>query len=649
MTGIRNTNFAAASAQRKAGGARRERHPLIRVIAYARPWAGLILLSAVLALSLAGTRYARAYLMKPILDEVLLPHQAIAASEGGSRWLPDAPLIGGSRAAESAESPSAGTLTPEQRAEIEAGIRASLEEVLIYAIIIVLGVPVLMLSRSYLVEWVNGRVYIDIVRDVCSKLLALPLGFHHESSRGDILTRTLQDVKSAHRAVKLLLSDFVESAAMVIIGVISLFLISWRLALVSLLIGPAIAGVITFFSTRIKSSARRRQEKAGDVTGQLVDILAGIKIIKAFRAEDNEETAFRRQTKKLFRRTMIVAKNRILAQSLVAMLTNGMAVGMLLLGIFLILDGGFGLTTGDLAAFALMLTTTYTPLRQLSKGWVELMDAQPSAERFCAILDAPGEVPDPPDAVRIDGVHDRIDVRNLSFSYGRESVLENVDFSVRRGEVVAFVGRTGAGKTTLADLLLRFHDPDAGSIEIDGVDLRQISRDSLMGQIAVVTQEPFLFEGTIRDNIRYGKIDSDEEQILAAARAAHVDEFAEALPDRYETEVGSDGVRLSGGQRQRITIARALLKNPAILIFDEATSALDSKSEHLVQDAIDSLLGGRTVFMIAHRLSTIRQANRIIVLESGRVTQNGPHSELVEQPGLYRELVQLQDGSLRGD
>jgi len=276
-----------------------------------------------------------------------------------------------------------------------------------------------------------------------------------------------------------------------------------------------------------------------------------------------------------------------------------------------------------------------------------LMDAQPSAERFCAILDAPGEAPDPPDAVHIDGVHDRIEVRNLSFSYGREPVLENVDFSVRRGEVVAFVGRTGTGKTTLADLLMRFHDPDSGSIEIDGIDLRQISRDSLMEQIAVVTQEPFLFDGTIRDNIGYGKIGASEDEILAAARAAHVDEFADALPDGYGTEVGSDGVRLSGGQRQRIAIARALLKNPAILIFDEATSALDSKSENLVQDAVDSLLGGRTVFMIAHRLSTIRQASHIVVLESGRVTQNGSHADLVEQPGLYRELIQLQDGSQR--
>jgi ATP-binding cassette subfamily B protein len=213
---------------------------------------------------------------------------------------------------------------------------------------------------------------------------------------------------------------------------------------------------------------------------------------------------------------------------------------------------------------------------------------------------------------------------------------------VKAGEVVALVGRTGAGKTTIADLLMRFHDPTSGGIEIDGSDLRGIARESLLAQIAVVTQEPFLFDATIRDNIRYGRPGASEDEILEAARAAHVDEFANALPQGYETEVGAAGVRLSGGQRQRITIARALLKNPAILIFDEATSALDSKSEQFVQEAIEALFGGRTVFLIAHRFSTLRRADRIVVLEGGRVSQTGTHAELIREGGLYRELIDLQ-------
>jgi ABC-type multidrug transport system fused ATPase/permease subunit len=273
---------------------------------------------------------------------------------------------------------------------------------------------------------------------------------------------------------------------------------------------------------------------------------------------------------------------------------------------------------------------------------VQLVDAQPSAERIFAVLDAPEEIADVADAVQIDDVRRDIAFRGVSFSYGREPVLADVSFEVKAGEVVALVGRTGAGKTTIADLLMRFHDPTSGGIEVDGVDLRRIARDSLMALIAVVTQEPFLFDGTIRDNIRYGRFDASDDEILEAAKAAHVDEFASALPQGYDTEVGAAGVRLSGGQRQRITIARALLKNPAILIFDEATSALDSKSERLVQDAIESLLEGRTVLMIAHRFSTLRRADRIVVLEGGEVSQTGTHAELIREDGLYRELADLQ-------
>jgi subfamily B ATP-binding cassette protein MsbA len=339
---------------------------------------------------------------------------------------------------------------------------------------------------------------------------------------------------------------------------------------------------------------------------------------------------------------MRVTKNRILAGSLIALLNNALTIGMLLLGVLLVLNGGFDLTPGDLAAFALALSTSYGPVRKLAKGWVQLIDAQPSAERFCAILDAPGEAADPPGAVRIGGVERSIALRGVSFSYGREPVLEDVDLEVKAGEVVALVGRTGAGKTTIADLLMRFHEPAAGAIEIDGVDLRRIQRDSLLEQIAIVTQEPFLFEGSIRDNIRYSRIDASDDEVLAAARAAHVEEFAATLPDGYDTEVGAEGVRLSGGQRQRITIARALLKNPSILIFDEATSSLDSKSEHLVQNAIESLLGGRTVFVIAHRLSTIRRADRILVLDAGRISETGTHAELLLKSDLYREFVDLQ-------
>jgi subfamily B ATP-binding cassette protein MsbA len=602
----------------------------------------LIVLAVALTVAFSGGRYARAYLMKPILDDVLLPQQALSRHTSLPTWMRGLPFLGGDEPPEAAPSAAPDSADEARREALARHVRESLTRVVLAALILIAGMPLVMFARSYVVEYVLARVHIDIVRDISAKLLALPLGYHHERARGDVLTRTIQDVAITNRAVKLLFGDLIEGALMIAIGGAFLFVISWQLALISLFVGPAIFAVISLFSRRIRTSAHRRQEKAGDVTGRLVEILAGIKVIKAFRAEDAENAAFRRETHKLFRRAMRVATNRIFARSLVEMLNNGVVIAMLLLGIALVLSGRFGLTPGDLAAFALVLSTTYRPFRSLAHDWVQLVDAQPSAERIFAVLDAPEEIADVADAVQIDDVRRDIAFRGVSFSYGREPVLADVSFEVKAGEVVALVGRTGAGKTTIADLLMRFHDPTSGGIEVDGVDLRRIARDSLMALIAVVTQEPFLFDGTIRDNIRYGRFDASDDEILEAAKAAHVDEFASALPQGYDTEVGAAGVRLSGGQRQRITIARALLKNPAILIFDEATSALDSKSERLVQDAIESLLEGRTVLMIAHRFSTLRRADRIVVLEGGEVSQTGTHAELIREDGLYRELADLQ-------
>jgi len=634
--------LASHSKPQREDGARHGRSPVVRLIAYARPFTALILLAVALTAAFGGGRYARAYLMKPILDDVLLPQQALSLQPSLPAWMPKLPVVGGDEPPAAARSAEPDPADEARREALGRHIRESLTRVVLAAMILIAGMPVVMFARSYVVEYVLGRVHIDIVRDICAKLLALPLGYHHERARGDVLTRTIQDVAIANRAVKLLFADLIEAALMIAIGGAFLFVISWQLACVSLIVGPAIFGVISLFSRRIRTSAHRRQEKAGDVTGRLVEILAGIKVIKAFRAESTENAAFRRETHKLFRRGMRVAKNRVIARSLIEMLNNGVVIGMLLLGIALVLSGRFGITPGDLAAFALVLSTTYRPVRSLARDWVQLVDAQPSAERIFSILDTPDEIADAPDAVQIDGVHRGIAFRGVSFSYGREPVLADVSFAVKAGEVVALVGRTGAGKTTIADLLMRFHDPTSGGIEIDGSDLRGIARESLLAQIAVVTQEPFLFDATIRDNIRYGRPGASEDEILEAARAAHVDEFANALPQGYETEVGAAGVRLSGGQRQRITIARALLKNPAILIFDEATSALDSKSEQFVQEAIESLFGGRTVFMIAHRFSTLRRADRIVVLEGGRVSQTGTHADLIREVGLYRELIDLQ-------
>jgi subfamily B ATP-binding cassette protein MsbA len=613
------------------------------MLAYARPYVAHILVALALTLVSSSAEFGRAYLMKPLLDDVVLPQGAASASQELQRWAArvvpgiDAPLQ-----TEAAEAPDAATLEAERLTAER--VRRGLHLVLLAGGIVMLVLPLASFGREYVAAWALGRMDLDMKRDVCAKLLALPLRFHPPQRRGDVYSRAVNDVGLAHSALGLLFGDVVQSVVQIVVGVGFLFYVSWQLALISVLVGPTIFGVIHYFGRRVKRTSRARQEQYAEVTQRLLEILSGIKVIKAFRAEASENDAYRRSTHTLFRRSMRVVKNRLMARSLVDFMNHLVTYGAFLVGIGVM--GWWQISIGELVAFFFISSQAYRPVRKLARAWVRMMDAEAGAQRLFELMDSPVDLRDAPGALDLPRVSRSIALRNVWFQYDEEPVLRDVSFEARAGEVVAIVGRTGAGKTTLADLLLRFYDPTSGSVEFDGIDLRRVTRDSLLGQIAVVTQEPFLFDGSIRENLRYGRPDASDAEVLNAARAAHVDDFVRNLSHGYDTEVGSSGARLSGGERQRITIGRAILKDPSILILDEATSALDSKSEKLVQEAIDSLLsGGRTVFVIAHRLSTVRRADRILVIEDGCISQQGSHDDLLARGGLYRELVKLQESA----
>ena len=572
---------------------------LRRTLAFSRPYLHLLGGAVALSLLFAIGRNGRAYLLKPLIDEAI------------------------------------------PNADFDHFVQLCLIGAVIVAIM-----PVSVFGRSYLTKFALGKMLLDIRAALAAKLLRLPLSRHDSVNTGDTLTRTMLDATQAQRVCRLIYYELLQSGISVIGGFGMMLYVSWKLTLVSAITLPLMAGVLGFFAGRVRRRAARRQEQLSEVTQRLSTILSGIKVIKAFRGEAVENQSFFRAADKFFRRQMKVVLQGTMSRSIFELVNSATALGIVFIGGYLVMNDTWGLTIGGLSAFVLAAAMTYAPIKKVSRSWPELMDSLASAERFFEILDEPEDAPDRAGAIQVDSLQRTVAFENVSFGYGKgeasQRVLHDVSFEAHRGEVIAIVGRTGSGKTTLADLLLRFYEPDSGSITIDGTDLRDIARESFLDQIAVVTQDPFLFDTTIRENILYGRPDASSAAFDDAVQTAHVDEFVEPLPEGYATEVGESGVMLSGGQRQRITIARAILKDPSILVFDEATSALDAKTERTVQDALDALRGRRTVFIIAHRLSTIRRADRILVLDTGRVVQTGTHDELMAQPGLYHEFVSLQ-------
>ena len=601
--------------------------PLFRLLGYARPYLWLVGLTLVFSMLYASGLTGRAYLVQPLFDDVIVPEVTLDT-------LPD--LVPDEPSAEQAREREL------EREALALRVRERFWEILLIAAGIIAGMPLVRLVRDYASDWVMTRMSVDMQLDLSTKLLRIPLTHHQRDKRGEFVSRTLRDTDVANRAQALVFGEAVQDGFQIVVALGFAFYLNWRLALMTILIGPPVGVVVSIFGRRVRRASGRRQMQLAEVTQRLLQILSGIKVIKAFHAEAQEREAYRSELMRYFRRAIKVIRNRVLSRSTVELFSQvGFGV-LLILGVYCVINNLWGITIGVLSAFLFVSAMLYRPMRNLTRLYNGVQDALPAAERIFEILDLSEEPADPADAVELDELRECIRYRDVVFSYGREEVLKGVDLEIPAGEIVALVGRTGAGKTTLTDLLLRFYQPTSGSIELDGTPLSRIGGESLRRLIAVVTQEAFLFDATILENLRYGRPDATFDEAVEAARAAHAHEFICDMPEAYDTPVGELGSQLSGGQRQRLTIARALLRDPQILIFDEATSALDAKAEQLVQEATWNLMKGRTVLVIAHRLSTVQSADRIAVLEDGRISMTGCHDELIARGGLYRELVDLQ-------
>ena len=496
----------------------------------------------------------------------------------------------------------------------------------------------------YLMTDIGQRVVRDIRNKLFRHILDQSAGFFSRKSSGSLLSRITNDVNQVQQAVSETLGDLLRESLALVGYATWLFVLDWQLALVAVTGAPLAAYPLARFGRRIRSTTRRSQEELEHLTHVTAEAFTGHRIVKAFGAEAHEEGRFRRAAQQVYRTNLKVTSILATLPPLME-LVGGMAViALVWYGAQQIARGE--LTTGQFTSFIVAALMMYTPVKKLSRVNASIQQAVAASERIFQVLDTHSEVKERPDAGTLPRPRYAIEFQNVAFAYDdrpTKAILRDVSFRVAAGEVVAIVGLSGAGKTTMVNLLPRFYDVTAGAIRVDGVDIRDVTLRSLRAQIGMVTQETVLFDETIASNIAYGSPGAAQEEIEAAARAAHAHEFIANLPQKYYTRIGERGQTLSGGQRQRLAIARAILKNAPILILDEATSSLDAESELLVQDALTTLMRNRTSFVIAHRLSTVRRADQIIVLEKGRIVEVGKHDDLLAQPSsVYSKLYSLQ-------
>jgi subfamily B ATP-binding cassette protein MsbA len=565
-----------------------------RLIAYVNPYWGRIAFSLLLAMTVSAADGGIAWIVKPIMDDIFVRKDVNLL-----RMLPFGLLL----------------------------------------IYLIKGLS--RFGQSYTMRSVGQRVIMKLRDEVYEHIQRMSLSFFYRIPSAVLMSRITNDIGKLARVSSEIIADFFRQVFTVMALLIVVFYREWRLATIYFLVLPLVIWPIRKIGKRLRKISRRDQEKLAEINTVLQESFTGTKIVKAFCMEDYEAQRFHEENHKLYKIKMKgVVADEILSPLMEFLGAIGSAIVIWYGGMQVIR----GTTTpGTFFSFIAAVAMLYNPIRKLSKMHNVFQDSMAAAERVFEVLDTPQDITDRESVIDLPPFSKSIEFKGVCFSYnGQDSVLKDINLEVKKGQIVALVGLSGAGKSTLADLIPRFYDVTAGALCIDGYDVRDVKLKSLRSQIGIVTQETILFNDTVAGNIAYGRRDASQEDIIQAANSAYAHEFIIEMPQGYDTVIGERGVKISGGQRKRITIARAILKNPGILILDEATSELDSESESLVQKALEKLMSGRTTLVIAHRLSTIIHADLIVAIEEGRIVQMGTHQELLDMGGVYQRLYELQ-------
>lgn len=517
---------------------------------------------------------------------------------------------------------------------------------------IALGILVLFFLRGvfsylqgYLMSYIANRVIIDIRNEVYARVQRLSLRFFDTRKTGSLMSRLTNDIGALQTAIVDNFVNIVKESVILIGSLVGMVILHWRLTLLCIIIVPLVSITIKYFGRKLKKSGHMMQERIADVTSHLQETIGGIRVVKSFFREDYEIARFRQINQASFGAAMKAARQSSQLSPIVEFIAAIAVTAIIWYGGWSVIDGE--LTAGELIAFLIYAINLANPVRRLSALYGDIQRSMAAGERVFALLDETPDIREKADAIALPVLRGDVVFDAVHFQYEpSKEVLSGISFYAEPGQKIALVGPSGSGKSTIANLIPRFYDVTAGAIKIDGHDIRDVTLASLREQIGIVPQDTALFNTTIEENIRYGRLDATAEEVEAAVRAANAEEFVRQLPQGLQTPIGDRGLVLSGGQRQRIAIARALLKDPRILILDEATSALDTESEQLVQAALERLMIGRTAFIIAHRLTTIQDADHILVIDRGRIVESGTHQSLLALHGMYYNLYTLR---LQGD